>query len=428
MCITGKKLLILGGTSASLNLVKLANTMGVYTVVVDEADVSKRVAKQEADAHFEISTTDIGGLKKLVADEHIDGVFCGPSEFNIRNMIRLCEASGLPCYTTMELWDRCANKDEFTECCRKYGVEVPEEYDIHDDMTDAELDAIDYPIIIKPVDRCSSIGVSVCRSKEEVEDAFRLAMDASNCKRIIAEKYIENGGELFGVRYLVQDGEAYPYLLIDTYVADPINRTSLISAFTVTPSKYSDYYMKNMDQQVRTMIKGMGITTGTVFFQSLPYKGRIYFHEMGYRLSGGMIYKLTEPLMGINDMKMMIRCALGGECITKEEADQIDLKCRGRFGAQLMVPMNAGTIESVVGMEEAISIPAVTDFIQYYQVGDTVKEEYIGTLQQHFGRFTMIAESEEEIYRAVREIQSELKIFDTNGRKMNELQFDLARL
>ncbi len=428
MCITGKKLLILGGTSASLNLVKLAKSMGVYTVVVDEADVSKRVAKQEADANFEVSTTDINGLKKLVSEEHIDGVFCGPSEFNIRNMIRLCEASGLPCYTTMEQWNRCANKDEFTECCRKYGVDVPEEYDIHEGMTDTELDAIEYPIIVKPVDGCSSIGISVCRCKAEVMTAFQKAMDASTCKRIIAEKYIENGGEIFGARYLVQDGEAYPYLLIDTYVADPINRTSLISAFTLTPSKYSAYYMENMDQQVRSMIKGMGITTGTVFFQSLPYKGKIYFHEMGYRLSGGMIYKLTEPLMGINDMKMMIRCALGGECITKEEVNQIDLKCHGRFGAQLMVPLKAGIIGSVSGLEEAINNPLVTDFIQYYQIGGTVKREFIGTLQQHFGRFTMIAGSEEEIQKAVQEIQGKLSILDTDGIKMNALQFDLSRL
>ncbi len=424
----GKKLLILGGTSASLDLVKLAKSMGIFTVVVDEADAEKRIAKQEADAHFKVSTTDIEGLKELIKQEKIDGVFCGPSEFNIRNMIRLCEASELPCYTTMDLWNKCANKDEFTECCRNYGVDVPEEYDIHEGMTEAELDAIEYPIIIKPVDRCSSIGISVCRNKDDVPKAFRLAMDESNCKRIIAEKYIENGGELFGVRYLVQDGEAYPYLLIDTYVADPINRTSLISAFTFAPSKYSDYYMKNMDQQVRNMIRGMGIKKGTVFFQSLPYKGKIYFHEMGYRLSGGMLYKLTEPLIGLNDMKMMIRCALGGECVTKDEGECINLSCNGRFGAQLMVPMNVGTIERVEGLEESKNLPAVTDFIQYYYIGETVKKEYIGTLQQHFGRFTMIADSAEEIYATTKKIQSMLKIFDTDGNQMNTLQFDLSRL
>ncbi len=428
MSVTQKKLLILGGTSASLDLVRLAKSMGVFTVVVDEADVTMRVAKQEADAHFKVSTTDIEGLKEIIKNEKIDGVFCGPSEFNIRNLIRLCEASGLPCYTTMDLWDKCANKDEFTECCRKFGVDVPEEYDIHEGMTEEELDAIDYPIIIKPVDRCSSIGISVCRKKDDVPKAFRLAMNESNCKRIIAEKYIENDGELFGVRYLVQDGEAYPYLLIDTYVADPINGTSLISAFTFTPSKYSDYYMKNMDLQVRNMIRGMGIKKGTVFFQSLPYNGKIYFHEMGYRLSGGMIYKLTEPLVGLNDMKMMIRCALGGECITKEEGKSIDLMCNGRFGAQLMVPMNVGTIARVEGLEDSKNLPTVTDFIQYYNIGETVKKEYIGTLQQHFGRFTMIADSTEEIYDAVKKIQSMLKVIDTDGKQMNTLQFDLTRL
>ena len=428
MDIKGKKLLILGGTSASLNLVNLAKSMGVYTIVTDERAKDERVAKQISDDYAMVSTTDIEGLVALVKEKEIDGVFCGPSEFNIRNMIRLCEAANLPCYTTMDQWNHCANKDEFTECCRKYGVDVPEEYDIHDGMSDEELDAIDYPIIIKPVDGCSSIGISVCRDKSEVMLAYWKAMDASACKRIIVEKYIENGGEIFGARYLVENGEAYPYLLIDTYVVDPINRTSLISAYTQTPSKYSDYYMTHMDKNVRAMIKGMGIKTGTVFFQSLPYKGKIYFHEMGYRLSGGMIYKLTEPLMGINDMKLMIRSALGGECITAEEINQIDLNCHGRVGAQLMIPLNAGTIDRVEGLEEAVALPVVTDFIQYYEIGGTVRKEFIGTLQQHFGRFTMIADNAEQLLSAVKEIQNKLVIYSTEQERMNVLQFDLKRL
>ena len=428
MDIRGKKLLVLGGTSASLDLVKLAQSMGVYTVVTDDRDKSERIAKQLADDHAMVSTTDIDGLIRLIRERHIDGAFCGPSEFNIRNLIKLCKAADLPCYTTMETWNRCANKDEFTACCRRFGVDVPEEFDIHDGMTEAELDAIDYPIIIKPVDGCSSIGISVCRRKEDVMPAFQKAMNASTCKRIIAEKYIENGGELFGARYLVQDGEAYPYLLIDTYVADPVKKTSLISAYTHTPSKYSDYYMANMDKNVRAMIRGMGIKTGTVFFQSLPFNGKIYFHEMGYRLSGGMLYKLTEPLMGINDMKMMIRSALGGACVLKEEVEKIDLKCGGRFGGQLMIPLNAGTIGRIEGLEEAAALPAVTDFIQYYKCGDTVKDSYIGTLQQHFGRFTMIADNEALLNNTIKKIQSSLVIYNNDNIRMNILQFDLNRL
>ena len=34
--VSGKRLLILGGTSASLDLVKMAREMGVYTLVTDD--------------------------------------------------------------------------------------------------------------------------------------------------------------------------------------------------------------------------------------------------------------------------------------------------------------------------------------------------------------------------------------------------------
>jgi biotin carboxylase len=420
-----KKLVVLGGTSASLDVVKNAKKLGVYTIVTD--DNPHRVAKDIADEKAMVSTSDIEGLKQLVKEREADGIFCGPSEFNIRNMIKACAEADLPCYTDMETWDKCANKDVFKQYCRQYGVDCPAEYVVTEYSTDEDLAKLDYPVIFKPVDRCSSIGISVCTCKEEAREAFRKAMDASNCKRIICEKYIENEGEIFGVRYFLKDGEAYPYLMIDTYVADPYTRTSLISEVTVTPSKYSEYYMKNMDPNVRKMFKGMGLKNGTVFVQALPYQGKIYFHEMGYRLSGGLIFKLTEPLMGINDMQMMIRYAVGGEMITDEERERIDLTCHGRCGGQLMVPLREGKISSIEGLEELKQLPAVSDFIQYYQQGDVVEPEYIGTLQQLFGRFSFIADTEADLFAAIEEIQTKLKVYDAQGAIMTTLPFDLDR-
>ena len=420
-----EKLLVLGGTYASYDVVKTAKEMGVYTIAADYYEHG--AAKEIADEAVLISTTDIEGLSRFVKEKGVDGVFCGPSEFNIRNMIRLTEATGLPCYTSMEIWDRCARKDSFKAYCRQYGVDTPEEYHIDPAMSEEELEKIDYPIIIKPVDGSSSVGISVCMTKEDVFTAYRKAKDASLTGKIVAEKYIANDGVLFGARYLVQNGNAVPYLLIDTYIVDPVNRSSLISAFTATPSKHTGYYLSEMDSKVRSMIKGMGIKTGTVFFQALPYKGKIYFHEMGYRLSGGMIYKLTEPLMGINDMKMMIRNALGGECVTHEETAKIDLTCDGRYGAQLMIPLRRGTIGRVEGLEKTTALPGVTDFLQYYYPGETIMEKHIGTLHQHFGRFTIIADNEDRIQECVQKIQETLIIYDTDGHIMNYMTFDYGR-
>lgn len=424
--VKGKRLLVLGGTKATYDLVKNAKDMGVYTIVTD--DDPNSITKRIADESYLVSTTDIDGLNKLIVEKSIDGAFCGPSEFNIRNLIRLCEVSGLPCYTTMEQWDNCANKDVFTHYCMQYNVDCPQEYDINEFSSDEELDALDYPVIVKPVDRCSSIGITVCEDKSTIREACHFAMEASNCKRIIVEKYIENDGELFGVRYFLQDGEAFPYLLIDTYVADPIYKKSLISAVTLTPSKYRDYYMENMDKNVRDMLKGMGLKNGTVFIQALPYKGKIYFHEMGYRLSGGMIFKLTNPLMGINDMNMMVRYALGGSICTEDELRKLDVNCNGKFGAQLMIPLSAGVIGNIDGLPECQCMPAVCDFIQYYDKGDCVEEQYIGTLQQLFGRFTLAADLEETLLDTIDLIQKKLKVWDVNGDEMTTMPFDLQRV
>lgn len=425
MSLRQKKLIILGGTSASYDLVRNAKEMGIYTIVTDPNDTG--VSKDIADETAKVNTADIDGIVALAKEKNADGIFCGPSEFNLRNVIASCEKAGLPCYTTMDVWNKCANKDVFKSYCREYGVDCTPEYDITLVTPNCELEKIEYPIIIKPVDGCSSAGISVCKSASDVPEALKKAYDASKSKKIIAEKYIENGGELFSVRYMLRDGEAYPYFMMDTYVADPIHRTSLISGYTHAPSKYSDYYMKNMDADVRRMLKGMGLKNGTAFIQSLPYQGKIYFHEMGYRLSGGMIFKLTEPLTHVHDMKMMLRYAVGGESITEDEAGHIDLTCGGKIGGQLMMPLDVGTIGSIEGTEKIKTHPSVVDYLQYYRVGDTIEQKVIGTLGQHFGRITFIVDSHEEELDVIRYFQNTVRVYDVDGKRMNNLQFDVSR-
>ena len=422
MSVRGKKLLVLGGGTATLDLVKNAKEMGVYTVVTD--NLQGGVAKDIADEVAMVSTTDFEGLAALIKEKQIDGAFCGPSEFNIRNLIRLCEKTGLPCYTDMQVWDRCANKDEFKQYCIDNGVDCPQKFEVTEFSTDEELEAVDYPVIVKPVDGSSSNGISVSFDKSTLREACRYAMSFSKCGRIVVEKYIENGGSIFGARYILRDGEAYPYLLLDTYIA---GGGSLISHFTYTPSKFADYYMQNMDANVRNMLKNMGLKNGTAFFQALPYNGKIYFHEMGYRLSGGMLFKLTDPLMGVNDMKMMISYALGEQMCSEEELKKLDVRQNNKVGAQLNIPLSVGEIGSIEGLEPLKSMPCVKDFLQYYHVGDSVLQKHIGTLGQHFGRFTFVADSREEIEAAVNRINAELVISDVNGKKINNILFDLNR-
>ena len=93
-----------------------------------------------------------------------------------------------------------------------------------------------------------------------------------------------------------------------------------------------------------------------------------------------------------------------------------------------MIPLNAGIVGSIGGLDEVKKLPCVADFIQYYNIGETVEQRFIGTLGQHFGRFTAVADEETEIYDAVEKINNTLKIFDTDGMEMNVFKFDRKRM
>jgi len=423
---TGKRLLILGGTVASYDLVRLAQGMGVYTVVADDREHG--AAKDIADEKVLISTADIDALAEYVKNNHIDGVFCSPSEFNIRNAIQLCERTGLPFYASQEHWDKCNNKRSFKQHCRNNGLPYITDH-FHDGADKAIVcSECQFPVIVKPVDGCGAQGVSVCNSSAELSSAIDKALHYSRAGKILIENYLDNGGRLFSFRYLLNEGEPIPYLLMDTYIADPTKKQCLVSAFSLAPSEHLDEFLNKADGKIRATIKEMGLQNGTVFAQAIPYNGEYYCHDMGYRLSGGITYRLSEALTGINDMKMMLRYALGGPIATPEELAHIDLVPEGKVAGQLMIPLSTGTIASIEGMEELNHNPAVLSYIQYFHVGETVYEKDQGNLGQQFARIYILAKTKDELVAHVNRIQDAISIKDTEGNEMFNLRFDTNRL
>ncbi len=421
-----KKLLILGGTAASLDVVKIAKRIGVITIVTD--DQTGGAAKEIADETAWVSTTDMEGLLKLITEKKINGVICGPSEFNIINTMNICSLAKLPFYATREQWDICSDKGSFKNLCRQNDVPCVPEYRLDDGFLKEDLEKIEYPVIVKPTDGCSSKGITVCYAEDELKSAYQTALGFSRCGKIIVEKYIQNGGVGTAVRYIVCNGELYLTLTGDSYVVDPINRTALISALTVYPSKFTAAYQKDIDEKVKNMFKRLGVINGVLFMQALPENSSIYFHEMGLRLSGGLTFKITEPACGINDLEMMIRFAIGEEMCTKEEIERIDPYLNGKTAASFCIPLKTGTIARVTGLEEIGRMIGEIDFIQYYYPGDSITQDKIGTLMQHFGRFKFFAENKADLIQKIERIQQTLKITGSDGEDMLYIPFDTKRL
>ncbi len=423
----GKRLLVLGGGYASYHIVKIAKEEGAYVIATDYLKGGQ--AKDIADEAIMVSTVDMESLEKVVKEKNIDGVFCGPSEFNIVNVMTLCERTGLPFYATREQWDICSDKELFKKMCRENNVPCVPEYSVTEEFLEEDLAKIKYPVIVKPVDSSSSRGITIVYNREELIIAYKEALKFSNKEHVLVEKYISNDCA-FAVRYIAYNGEIHLLLTNDRYVVDPIERKALVGYVAVYPSKLNEKYMKTIDPNVRIMFKKLGIKNGAFFMQALvdPDDGQIYFHEMGLRLSGGLTYTITESATGINDAKMMLRYALGMDFSSPDEIKKIDTGLCGKIAVSVCYPLKNGRISQIQGIDLCKNKLNVVDFVQYYFEGDEVTEQQIGTLDQHFCRIKLLLNDYFEIAYSVDFIMDSLKVIDENGNDMLFSRFETKRL
>jgi biotin carboxylase len=425
MAIAGKKMLILGGATSNLNMVEILHELGVKTLVTDNAPVPGD-AKRAADETADISTTDIDALVQLCKDRNVDAVYTGASEFNIRNCIRVCEKNGMRFYTDMKTWDNCANKATFKQFCRDFGIDTPEQFDISENSTDEEIASLPYPVIVKPVDSSSSNGITVCYEASQIREACRFARSYSITDAIVVEKFIENGRLITAFSYFVKDGEPYCVFSCDDFQC--MQSATPFHQMNSTPSKHLQYFMDNVHPKVCKMLKAMGVQNGSLFFQTLPYEGKIYFMEMGYRIGGGIMHRIIVPAVGFHITECMVRFLLGEEICSDEKLKAVDPRHPRCSGGQFSIPLNAGTIARVEGLDEVEKMPGILLVRRYYHEGDTVEKRVIGTLGQHLMMCIAKADDVPGYIDIVRTVQDTVKVYDTEGNLMNTMHMDFDRL
>lgn len=355
--LTGKKLLILAGSIHEYDLVRRAKELGIYTIVTDYYDIETSPAKKIADEYWNISWADLDALERKCREEKIDGVTAGYSESTVEKCIQLCERLDLPCYCTQQQIDILKDKKLFKDACRKYGVPVVREYE--------SVDAVSgYPIIVKPVDRGGSIGVGVANDREELEAAYRYAMEQSYSKQVIIEDFI-NWGSKFDAYYAITNGEITFLSSSDTINASNNGPDKVVQSGWTLPSRYETQFKAKIDASIRAMIQGLGIQNGFFFFSGFSDGERFVFFETGFRLSGGHMYRYFAA-NGLPDVQdIFLQHALTGN------TDGIDFAHEKLSKKCLIINYyaKAGTLHALRGLKEIQSLPECGFAIQMCRLG-----------------------------------------------------------
>lgn len=409
MSIKGKKLLVLGATAGEITLIKRAQKFGVYVICTDNnTDYNLSPAKRIADEAWDISWSDIDRLEKKCKEEKIDGVTAGYSEFRVENLIKLCQKLNLPCYTTEEQLEITRDKVKFKNVCRKNGVPVVKEY--------ANVEEVDeFPVIVKPVDRAGSIGISIASDKEELDAAYAYAMEMSVCKKVIIEKYMQE--QKMDVYYAIEDGNIQLISSNDAIMAKDNGFDKVVQSAWLYPMSALNDYLEKVDESARRMIKDMGIQYGCIFFSGfVDSQKEFVFFECGFRLEGGHQYNYVEKKGVFNFLDLFIFHALTGTTndMPRGIEENTELK-----NVTINFYANSGTVNKIEGITETTTQEECCQSIVSGRIGQKCNGEK--AILSKMLLLSFCSESVEKIKQAVDRAYASIKITDE---QKNDLIYD----
>ena len=401
-----KKLLILGANPETVSLVEKAKDMGIYTIVTDYDP--NAFAKKYADKAENVNAIDVDGLVNLARREKIDGVVVGVAEALLPTYCELCKRLGFPAYSTADVFNVMIRKDYFKKKCIEYGVPTIREYDPEN------IDNITYPVIVKPVDSCSSKGIRVCQNRKELETAIDYALEFSRVKKILIEEYM-NGDEVISY-YVMQDGNPIFVGMCDRYTHKEKKDLVQLPVSYIFPSKHINSYMKFSDKAVKNMIRGLGLKNGSIFFQCfVDSNGIVRMYEPGYRLNGAQEHLIVSRVSGIDAKEMYIQYALTGK-VANVDLEPLSNPKPSEICCKLSPLVMVGKIKKIIGIEKIRNYSDVVSVNPSYNDGDDVTGE--GTLKQIVCRFFIVSKNKYDLKRTIDNIQKDFKVINENGDNM----------
>lgn len=342
----GKLLHVLGGGPWQLPTVSLAKALGHRVLVTDFC--RDRPAYAIADHHEVVDVLDREATLEVAARYGIDGVLCDTTDLGVPTAAYVAEQLGLPGmgYQTALNF---TNKGRMRRVTEGAGLSVPRYRVLSSaDDLDAAVAAVDFPLLVKPVDNQSGRGVSKIDDSRALLDAYCLARRYSRSGEVLVESCVEgpevvvDGFAVDGRVQILGIAEKAPY-------ADAVTVSSRI----LYPAALAIECRQGIEDAAQQTVAALGLRDGVFHAEFILHGPDVVPIDVAARGGGVMIYTHVLPhLTGVNVNAAMIQLALGATV-------RIDSQSQPRAANVDFLRLPSGRIRDLIGVEAATAVAGV---------------------------------------------------------------------
>lgn len=298
-----KKLAIIGAGYLQEPLVLKAKEMGLYTICF--AWKEGAVCAEVVDKFYPISIIEKEEILAICISEKIDGICTIASDVAAPTVAYVANNMGI-IGNNYDAAVRANNKALMREAFYKADVPCPwfQKITSYTDLKDKDLK---FPLIVKPVDRSGSMGVSKVNNNAELRIAINQALSDSFLKQAMVEQFVD--GREISVEFISYKGQHYPLAITDKVTTEAPHFVELEHH---QPSNLSDAIKAEINAITVIALNALEITNGASHTEyKITADGEIFIIELGARMGGDFIGSdLVKLSTGYDFLKGVIEVAL----------------------------------------------------------------------------------------------------------------------
>jgi len=311
-----KKLGIIGASYLQEPLIQTAKNMGIETHVF--AWACDDVGEKSADYFYPISIIEKDQVLEQCRRIGIDGICTIASDLAAVTVNYVANQMGL-IGNTPECTLVSTNKHEMRKCFETHGDPSPKSRLV---VSADEVDTkqLSFPIIVKPIDRSGSRGITKLASAQGLEAAIEIAKEQGFEKKALVEEFAE--GQEYSVEYISWKGTHHFLALTKKFTT---GAPHFIETGHIEPAPVDEKTLERVKSVVEHALTSLGVAYGASHSEiKISETGAIKIIEIGARMGGDFIGShLVKLSTGVDFVRLVVQTALGIEPIVERTCKKV---------------------------------------------------------------------------------------------------------
>ncbi len=348
-----KRIMVLAGGNDQAALIRELRNIFKDCVIILVDYAKEVVASKYADKHLVISTMDIKAVKSAAINEKVDYIMTACGDQPLLTMAVVSEELGLPCYLSKSQVLNLTNKMYMKRKMVDNAIPTSR-FKTFTSSDNIDVNGLQFPLVVKPVDSNGSKGVRKVNSYEELIEQAKISFKFALSDTIIVEEFVD--GIEVSSDYYVKDGKAIPVMMSKLNKNSVDDSTSVIYQ-TIIPPTINDKALTIMHEVAQKIAEAFEITNAPLLIQSLIDGDRVNVIEFSARIGGGAKFKDIEFFTGFNILKANTLSMLGkSPDIYMEDKQKVSSRCH--------LYVKGGRFSQVDGVKELLDEGVIEEFVQ----------------------------------------------------------------